>query len=88
MYLAMQPVELEESPKQDGAAPVAGGLIPPQVGLVGGPVDGVQALLQAGLQSRKLTVPGSSRLVTCTQWLGLLLPPAQPSHAVTHSGND
>ena len=76
----MQPIELEEGAKQDRAALVAGGLVPPQIGFVCCPVNGVQALLQAGLQSRKLAVPCCRRFVTCTQRFCLLLPSPQPVH--------
>ena len=81
----MQPVELEEGPKEDGAALVADGFIPPEVDLIGGPVNGVQALLQAGLQSRKLSIPGGCCLVPSAQGLCLLMPPSKPAHGQSMS---
>lgn len=50
-HLGVKTVCLQQDPKEGASPLVVGGLIAPQVGLIGGPVNGVQLTPQAALQA-------------------------------------
>lgn len=68
-HLGMQAVGLQQSAKQSGSPLVVGCFVAPEVGLIGGPVNGVQLTAQGGLKALKCPVP----LLNCRA-LGLALP--------------